>query len=169
MFFSKESGDILREISTLGHKIGLHFDEKRYPIENQEDLRRFVDYESGILSDALNIDIDVVSMHRPSKWILENDVHLEGLINSYSKMFLHEFKYLSDSRMRWREDVLEIVTSKRFEKLHILTHPFWYADSNGNIRERLEEFIRHAQNERYHSIKDNLRDLEEIITEEELT
>ena len=112
--FSKESGDILREISTLGHKIGLHFDEKRYPIENQEDLRRFVDYESGILSDALNIDIDVVSMHRPSKWILENDVHLEGLINSYSKMFLHEFKYLSDSRMRWREDVLEIVTSKRF-------------------------------------------------------
>ena len=51
-------------------------------------------------------------------------------------------------------------------KLHILTHPFWYADSNGNIRERLEEFIRHAQNERYHSIKDNLRDLEEIITEE---
>lgn len=36
--FSKESRDILNEIRALGHDIGLHFDEKKYNINNFKDL-----------------------------------------------------------------------------------------------------------------------------------
>lgn len=106
-------------------------------------------------------------MHRPSKWILENDIQFEGIINSYSKKFLSDFKYLSDSRMHWREDILGIIESEQYDKLHILTHSFWYSDENETINEKLVKFIDKAKIERYYSLKDNIRDLDEIINEGE--
>lgn len=166
--FSKESNSILREIISFGHEVGLHFDEKRYEINDGEDLVYYVEYEKDILAGALDIVVETVSMHRPSKWILENDIKFKNIINSYSKTFLHEFKYLSDSRMHWREDVIGIVRSEEFDKLHILTHPFWYAEDKGNIKERASEFIKDANKERYYQMKDNIRDIEDIIEEDEL-
>lgn len=166
--FSKQSNIILREIISLGHEVGLHFDEKRYKINNEEDLLNYVEYEKNILDGVLDVDVETVSMHRPSKWILENDIQFKDIINSYSKKFLNEFKYLSDSRMHWREDVLEIIKSKECDKLHILTHPFWYAEDKGGIKERVRGFIKDANIERYYQMKDNIRDIEEIILEGEL-
>lgn len=166
--FSKQSNDILKKIINLGHEIGLHFDEKRYEINNEEDLVYYVEYEKDVLGRELGIDIESVSMHRPSKSILENDIQFKHIINSYSKIFLHEFKYLSDSRMHWREDVFEIVKNEIYDKLHILTHPFWYAEAKGDIKERVSGFIKDANSERYYQMKDNIRDIEEIIMEYEI-
>lgn len=166
--FSKKSTDILKEIINLGHEIGLHFDEKRYEIRNKEELECYIIYEKDILEKSLGVDVEMVSMHRPSKWILENDIQFKNIINSYSKEFLHEFKYLSDSRMHWREDVLEIIKKEEYDKLHILTHPFWYAQNKGNIKERVKGFIQEANIERYNQMKDNIRDIEDIIMKGEL-
>ncbi len=165
--FSKESNEILKEIMYLGHDIGLHFDEKRYDISNAEELEYWINRESSILTYALDKEIEVVSMHRPSKWILENDIKFDGIINSYSKKFLSDFKYLSDSRMHWREDVLGIIESEKYDKLHILTHSFWYSDRDGTIDERLMEFINNARIERYYSLRNNIRDLDEIICKDD--
>lgn len=107
-------------------------------------------------------------MHRPSKWILENDIQFKNIINSYSKEFLHEFKYLSDSRMHWREDVLGIIKAEVYDKLHILTHPFWYSEEKGDIKERISGFIKDANRERYYQMKDNIRDIEEVFLEDDL-
>ncbi|MBU3220662.1 hypothetical protein [Clostridium algidicarnis] len=163
--FSKESNDILKEIIALGHEIGLHFDEKRYEISSIKELEYWVVKESKVLEEALGEKVKSVSMHRPSKWILENDIYFEGIINSYSKKFLSDFKYLSDSRMHWREDVIAIVDSEVYDRLHILTHAFWYADNNENMEEKLKKFIGDARKERYYYLKDNIRDIEEIISE----
>ena len=150
--FSKESNEILKEIMGLGHQIGLHFDEKRYEISSVKELKYWVERESEILGYALDKEIKAVSMHRPSKWILENDIQFKGIINSYSKKFLSDFKYLSDSRMHWREDVLGIIESGEYDKLHILTHSFWYSDKSETINEKLTEFIDKAKIERYFSL-----------------
>ncbi len=166
--FSKLSNSVLRQICALGHNIGLHFDEERYSIIDEKDLKRCVAYEVALLEQSIDCEVNVVSMHRPSKWILENDIQLNGLINTYSKIFLRDFKYLSDSRMRWREDVIGIINGNKVDKLHILTHPFWYAEGVGNIRERLDGFMRQAVKERYHQVNDNFTDLERIIVEEDL-
>lgn len=166
--FSKESNDILKEITELGHQIGLHFDEKRYEISNNKKLEYWIERESDILGNAINQKIKVVSMHRPSKWILENDIQFEGIINSYSKKFLSDFKYLSDSRMHWREDVLGIIESEKYDKLHILTHSFWYSDKDETINEKLMGFINNAKIERYNYLNGNIRNLDEIINEGEL-
>lgn len=107
-------------------------------------------------------------MHRPSKWIVENDIQFERIINSYSKKFLLDFKYLSDSRMHWREDVLGIIDSERYDRLHILTHSFWYSYKNETINEKLIKFIDNGKIERYYSLKDNIRDLDEMVCEADI-
>lgn len=167
--FSKESNDILKEILMLGHDIGLHFDEKKYSISNAKELEYWVKKESKILEDVLDKKVNVVSMHRPSKWILNNDVQFKGMINSYSQKFFSECKYLSDSRMHWREDVLGIIRSGIYNKLHILTHPFWYSNKKETINYKLINFISEAKVARYYNLKNNIQDLDDIINEGELS
>lgn len=166
--FSKRSNVILEEIINYGHEIGLHFDEKRYMINSKEELEEHINYEKNVLGGVLNTYVNTVSMHRPSKLILENDIQFDSVINSYSKEFLHEFKYLSDSRMHWREDVFGIIDSQEYEKLHILTHPFWYGENPGDIKERVSTYIKGASKDRYYQMKDNIRDMGEIVAEDEV-
>jgi len=166
--FSKESNEIIKELMSLGHHIGLHFDEKRYGISNKEELDYWIHRESQILSYALGKEVKVVSMHRPSKWVLQNNIQFKDIINSYSKEFFSNFKYLSDSRMHWRENVVEIIKSRSYNRLHILTHPFWYSDKSETIEQKLVDFITKAKEERYNNLKDNIRDLDELIDKGEL-
>lgn len=161
--FSKESNEILFEIMDLGHEIGLHFDEKRYEIKDEEDLEKYIQYEKDVLERAFNKEINVVSMHRPSKWILENDIQFKSIINTYSTEFLHHFKYVSDSRMHWREDIISVIKSNDYDKLHILTHPFWYANERQDINEKLMEFIGNGRKQRYKDLSLNIRDLKLLI------
>lgn len=166
--FSKKSYKILKEIKDLRHDIGLHFDEKRYEINSLKDLEYWVKKEVSCLESLIDCSIYVVSMHRPSKWILENDIRFERIINSYSKTFFEEFKYLSDSRMYWREDVIRIIENQQYNKLHILTHPFWYSDKEETMKEKLINFINNSKMERYYNIKDNLRNIEEVLKVSEI-
>ncbi len=166
--FSKKANGIIKGIIDLGHQIGLHFDEKRYKISNVRELEHWVKREIDILGYAIDKELKVVSMHRPSKWVLENDIQFEGIINSYSKIYMEEFKYLSDSRMHWRENVISIIQSKRYDKLHILAHPFWYLHNEVTMKDKLINFINHSKIERYNSIKDNFRELEKVLGLEEL-
>lgn len=162
--FSKESSKELKEIMELGHTIGLHFDEMRYP-ELNEDVSKITNKiieEAGILGTCLGTSINTVSYHRPSKPILDANIHIDGIINSYSKEFFKDFKYLSDSRRRWREPIIEIVKSKQYNKLHILTHAFWYNTYERNITETVNAFIDSAPLERYEQLQNNITNLDEI-------
>lgn len=167
--FSKESFEIIKEILDLGHQIGLHFDEKRYEIYDVESLNFYISKEKKILEDLLGYRIQAVSMHRPSKWILESDINLKDIINTYSNYFLKDFKYMSDSRMFWRENVLNIIEKESFDKLHILTHPFWYSNKKETMKDKLINFIKSSKFERYSDIKENFRDLEDVMPPEDIT
>lgn len=70
--------------------------------------------------------------------------------------------------MNWREDIFEVVSSRKYEKLHLLTHPFWYSKNQEGIRNKLLKFIRSANRDRYLSLKDNFRDLQEFIELEDV-
>ena len=134
----------LKEILDCGHEIGLHFDETRYlGIKgNQEQMVKKIQYEAGVLSEMLGTRVSTVSMHIPSKETLDMDLEIPGMINSYGKVFFHGFKYLSDSARRWREPVLDIIQSGVYDKLHILTHPFWYNDVELNLEESVTQFTK---------------------------
>lgn len=161
-FYRKAYG-IIKEIRGMGHDIGLHFDEARYSISDEETLIYYVEKEASVLSQGLDMEINVVSMHRPSKWVLERNVQFNEVINSYSREFFNEFKYLSDSRMHWREDIYQVIETGRYERLHILTHPIWYCTKEFTMREVLMNFIKDRGYKLYDSMRDNIRDLNEVL------
>lgn len=111
-FYNVFSSPVIRQlrlIKGMGHDIGLHFDETCY--DPEEDMVRMIEYESEILSKVLGEEILAVSMHRPSEstlkadWVIRNGAE----VNCYGHQFFHEFKYLSDSRKYWSEDVDSII------------------------------------------------------------
>ena len=161
--FSKHTVEKLKTIIALGHEIGLHFDEKSYDSLNEDGMIKAIQRESLLLSDSLGEKISCVSMHRPSRWVLDADLEIPGLINSYGKKFFHDFKYISDSRMRWREDVQKYIAEKTYPKLHILTHAFWYGNQEQSMVEILEKFLSSAREDRYNYLQNNFTDLSTII------
>lgn len=165
---SKKSIEIIKKIINLGGTIGLHFDEQKYQIETKKDLIKYIKYEADILSKIIEEKIDIVSMHRPSKKFLEMNLEIPEMINSYQKEFFKNFKYVSDSRMNWRENIEEIINSNKYEKLHILIHPFWYEEKEDTMRNRLKKFLENSVIDRYHTLDDNLKNLESVISKEEI-
>lgn len=161
--FDKKAYEMIKSIHDMGHEIGLHFDEARYPITNKEELIQHVEKEILLMSEALEMEIKTVSMHRPSNLILDGDIEFDRVINSYSHMFFNEFKYLSDSGMSWREDVLGIIRSNAYDRLHILTHPIWYGETEASKQERLYRFMRAQNRKTYNNMKDNISNLEGVL------
>ncbi len=167
--FSAKNEELLQRISEYGHDIGLHFDEVRYPdIKKPEDARSYIIKEADLLSLVVKKTVDLVSMHRPSKMILDADLVIPNMINSYGQVYFKEFKYLSDSRRRWREPVDEIVTSQQYPRLHILTHAFWYNESELDIHDSVKRFINSGNMERYLNMETNITDLPSIMEKAEV-
>lgn len=166
---SKESQKHLHRILSLGHEIGLHFDEVAYdkPLTTEEVVEN-ITKECDVLSALLQNKVSTVSMHRPSRNTLEANFQIPGIINSYGTTFFRDFKYLSDSRRRWREPVLDIIRSGEHDRLHILTHAFWYHEQEKSLEKTVKIFICSANAERYKQMEENITDLPSILKEEEL-
>jgi len=160
---SKRANDCIREIKDLGHEIGLHFDETVYAGCNTEKLPEMIQREADILADICEFPIRCFSMHRPNQVTIEKSLEVPGLVNAYGQKFFHEFKYLSDSRKNWREPVEEIICSGTYDRLHILTHAFWYSEKEDTIADSVKNYILAAKMDRYAHFSENIRCLEEIV------
>ena len=170
---SAASSRLIRELHSMGHEIGLHFDEVAYASapECQPGGGVTVDNilrEARILSDICGFPIRAVSMHRPSRRTLDANYDIPGMVNSYGKTFFQDFKYLSDSRRRWREPAEDIIRARQYKRLHILTHAFWYRETPEGIADTVGRFIRTANRERYAQMNENLTDLPSVLKESEV-
>ena len=159
---SKKSLSCINEIVSLGHEIGLHFDETAYGCEEIE-LKHFIAREARILSDIIDYPVTTFSMHRPNQRVLNSNLVIPGLVNAYGHPFFDEFKYLSDSRRTWRESVEEIVKAGKYKRLQILTHAFWYYEHELSLSETVRNYIGAANDERKLLMSQNIKDLDEII------
>lgn len=169
--FSKKSQLIIDEILGYNHIIGLHFDEARYTLDTTDinGVSEKIIEEADILSNAIGRRVTNVSMHRPNQRILDANLRIPGITNAYSKKFFKEYKYVSDSRRRWREPIDKYIRDTSYEKLHILIHPFWYNEDERDIYSSLRQFILGATKERYLELNDNFTELDQIIGVEEVT
>ena len=167
--FSARCAAQLREIAGYGHDIGLHFDEIRYPeIKTPEDAKEKILLEAHLLETAIGQNVKTVSMHRPSRMMLEADLEIPGMINSYGQVYFKGFKYVSDSRRRWREPVEDIVKAKTYDRLHILTHAIWYNETEMDIHDSISAFVNAGNMQRYKAEQENITDLQSIMTETEV-
>lgn len=162
--------ECLQAIHEMGHQIGLHFDEMNYPsaVGNPIAVAEKIQEESNLLSFILGDRCHLFSYHRPSQQILDAGIEIPGLINSYGNKYFSDYKYVSDSRRRWREPVESIIDSEKYEKIHILTHPFWYEEEEGSLRLSLYRFVNGANMERYEFLRNNFTNIDEVINPEEI-
>lgn len=162
--FSRASRRLLGTILDAGQFIGLHFDETQYAEDaDLLNIPYHLEKELNVLSDIVGQKIDVVSMHRPSKRFLDADMQFPGVINSYSKTFFKEFKYVSDSRMNWREDVFSVVESGEHSSINILTHPIWYAEKQAGHKEIIDAFLDRVCCRYDDLLSENIRDYKEFM------
>ena len=155
--FEKKYSDIIYEIASLGHQIGLHFDESSYIINSEVDFNKFIEKEINLIQTYFNINIYAVSMHRPSKGILDSNIQLDNYINTYSKIYFKDFKYISDSRRQWKEGcICKKINTNKYNNLHILTHPFWWVDEDISFNERISDFIRNKVDKLETDLENNI-------------
>lgn len=130
-----------REILSLGHRAGLHFDPTFYTaLGDARPLESAIEFERGVLEDLLGAPIEVLSFHNPAHaGLLDNDPpQLAGLINAYGKGLRTEYAYISDSFGFWRfEPLREVLETGAHKKLHVLTHPEWWVPDAMPPRERI--------------------------------
>lgn len=142
------TADVLREIESLGHDIGLHFSTHAYwegpTIPNETALHRRIRQEQATLESLVADSSTTVSFHRPDRWVLNKD--FEAFQSTYAPEYFDEIAYVADSNQRWREDppVLEDLPAS----MQILTHPGLWGGRDMDFESRVEQAVmgscRHA-------------------------
>ena len=129
---SRKNQKLVKRIIKLGHKVSIHFDPSAH-----EELEEF-ENEKRIFEKIFNVEVDIVSVHRPGPFLDNNNVSLCGIPQTYSDAYFRNMKYLSDSGGR---DVMplifEYLNGKRSQGLHLLIHPVWWIARQQNPTETL--------------------------------
>jgi hypothetical protein len=132
---------LVREIVSLGHRLGLHFDELPYRTHPSASIAQLVDRERAWLTQEFGEPVDVVSFHQPSPRILANEIRLNCL-NTYDRVDMAGLHYLSDSNLRFREKTpAECFASREHRLLHILLHPEWWTETPMSIDEKWNRML----------------------------
>lgn len=130
---SSENQRLVRSIIKLGHKVSIHFDPTAH--ENLEDF----EHEKRLFENIFDVEIDIVSVHRPGPFLDNNNVSLCGIPQTYNDAYFRDMKYLSDSGGR---DVVPLVyeylAAGRSQGLHLLIHPVWWVGRGTNPSETLD-------------------------------
>ena len=81
----KYFSNILLEIKSLGHFIGLHFDSHYYNIQKEKELDEYISLDKEYFEKVFNMKLEVFSFHNTNPFILncENFTY-GGLLNVYS-------------------------------------------------------------------------------------
>jgi hypothetical protein len=143
-FLSHAGQTALSRIAACGHTIGLHFDAALYP---QGGIEEAIAKECGVLEQASNQPVTVVSFHRPTADRIGAADRLAGRINAYGPRFVKAMGYCSDSRGSWHHGPpLEHPAFLAGTALQLLTHPIWWQAPALEPAERLRSFL--AERER---------------------
>lgn len=126
----KHNTNIILEILSLGHDIGLHFDPSFYNIKKESALENKITLEREFLEKIFGIEMYSFSFHNTNNFILScKKSHYAGLLNNYNSYFQNELDYCSDSYGIWRFNrMFEVITNPKVKKLQILTHPVLWSE-----------------------------------------
>lgn len=130
--------DILKEIKSLGHHIGLHFDSHYFNIQSEDELNKYIELDKNYMNAVLGLDIDTFSFHNTNPFILScKDYKYGGLINVYSSYFKENYDYCADSTGIWRYERLEEkLKDTSIQHLQVLTHDGMWSENVLSPRQR---------------------------------
>lgn len=131
---SSASRRLVAEIQDLGHSASLHFDPTVY-----DDMDEGFAAERHSFENAFG-KIDVVSIHRPGRFLDDHNRSLGDCLHTYQDRFFRDMTYVSDSGGAFGHghplDSEAFATGK---SIHLLLHPIWWttdeASPSGKLRE----------------------------------
>jgi hypothetical protein len=134
-----KQAQLLEQILSLGHRLGLHFDAAFHSIHNEDQLHSKVKQEGRWLEEAFGVRLDAFSFHNPGADNLQCGAdQYGGLTNCYSQRFKTEVPYCSDSNGHWRFRRLhDVITEATDPCLQVLTHPEWWQSKQMPPRKRI--------------------------------
>ena len=135
--FSESNFKAIKKIKSLGHKISLHFDPSIY----NDPLSGFKK-EKKIFESFFKINIDLFSIHKPGKFLDDNNRHLDNCEHTYQNKYFKDMTYISDSGGKDIQDKLKnFLSFYKGETIHLLLHPIWWTQTNNNPTQTLENWI----------------------------
>ena len=129
---SSENQSLVKSIIKMGHKVSVHFDPTAH-----DKLEKF-ENEKRLFESIFDVEVDVVSIHRPGPFLDNNNISLCGIPQTYNDLYFSKMKYLSDSGGRnVMCHIAEYLKSDRSQGVHLLIHPIWWVGSGANPTETL--------------------------------
>lgn len=119
------SVDILKEIVSLGHEIGLHYDASRFENLDEKERRTRIALLANTLGNHIEQQINCIAQHKPASTNIRPT--FPDFIDAYEPRFFNDIPYISDSRMMFRiDDIFNFIEdTKAFQ---LLIHPIWWTD-----------------------------------------
>lgn len=134
-------------ILSLGHKVGLHYDQGFDEInkKSRKETSAAINQQVNWIGDLLDCEIKAVSFHQPNASILQAAIDCGPYINTYDKEKLSAFEYLSDSNRRfplWESlpvagkiSCEAALASMYPRNIQLLIHPMWWVYEDRSTEE----------------------------------
>ncbi|MBW3041846.1 hypothetical protein [Prochlorococcus marinus] len=135
---SQYNQDIIKQIKELGHNISLHFDPEAY-----QDIDNGLINEKEIFERYFQVKIKLVSLHRPGKFLNNNNRKLPNVDHTYQDKYFKSMCYYSDSAGVDIRKKIDLNTKQNIKKqFHILIHPIWWTNVTSSPTETLLKWIK---------------------------
>ena len=129
--FEKYVREILKEIKSCGHEVGLHFDPTVHDISNEAALSEHIKEEASALEGLIAAPVSMFSFHNTTDFSMGcRDREYGGLLNAYSNFFHDDVEYTSDSNGYWRFRSWDELLLENHKVIQVLTHPIWWGPKN---------------------------------------
>ena len=134
--FSSYNRNLIERIIESGHKVSVHFDPTAYTT-----LDSFKE-EKYIFERMFNVNVDIVSIHRPGIFLENNNQSLNGIAHTYQDKYFKDIKYISDSGgSDVNQKLSEHFSSKCQSTFQLLLHPIWWTSKEKNPTSTLNKCI----------------------------
>lgn len=142
--FDEECREVIRELESLGHAVGLHFDTHQYwPAVRRPEAEAVVDRireEQSVLGTLVEAPLSTVSFHVPPEWVLGES--FDGFRSTYEPAYFETPTYAADSGQRWRSK--PPLTGSDRAAAQVLVHPGLWGETDASFRPRVEQAVTDA-------------------------
>jgi hypothetical protein len=133
--FEGSNASMIRQISMLGHEVGLHYDADQYRCYSQ-DATQALRMEIQALENLVGERIKSISCHAPRG--PDSFIGVEGYINADDPWFRKV--YVHDSGRMWTVKSLDVLLNSHPERVQLLLHPNLWEGKNAR-RTKLDNFL----------------------------
>jgi hypothetical protein len=136
----------LRELTAMGHEIGLHYDALAY-LRQRASARRILEDELRTLGRLAGRPVSVVARHNVNLSGKDPFAGSRRPLNAYNHEFFKDALYISDSCRAWYLGDLERLLSDPPQRVQLLTHPMLWTETVCDRETLLDRFFDEIEGE----------------------